>query len=179
MPKVIIAFCGKAGCGKDSSAEYMIKEHGFTRMAFADQIKKVARQLGWDGKKDDRGRKLLQVLGTEVGRAYDTNMWVKKAMNSDEFVNSDFVAVTDCRFPNEVKALEEVGAIMVKITGRGGLEGEAANHPSEIAIDDYDGWHYHIDNSGGFRELYAQLSILASPECRAALEKEKWKSSVG
>jgi len=158
--KIIVAFCGKAGCGKDAAADYLRENFGFTRVAFADELKRIARdEYGWDGIKDDRGRKLLQDIGA-YGRAYDPDIWIKKMFASGNYQEADFVAVTDCRYPNEVEALQERDASIILIYGRGGLEGEAGEHESETALDTRENWDYEINNSATWAALFVQLDMI-------------------
>jgi hypothetical protein len=42
---MIIGVCGPASSGKDTGAERFIKEHGFVRVAFADPLKRYARDM--------------------------------------------------------------------------------------------------------------------------------------
>lgn len=92
----IIGLCGYARTGKDTVAEILVKDFGFTRVAFADKLREAAYALnpivalraadtapatflrvqdvvdthGWDFAKTKYPeiRVLLQRLGTEVGR---------------------------------------------------------------------------------------------------------------
>ena len=74
----IITFSGKAQHGKDASLEILkhhLEENGKTVMAigYADYLKEMAAaNFGWDGKKDERGRSLLQNVG-EAYRGKDPN----------------------------------------------------------------------------------------------------------
>jgi hypothetical protein len=84
---MIIGVIGKAYSGKSTVTKVFQKvgiENGvlFTRIPFAEEVKRIARDcFFWDGKKDDRGRKLLQLIGTEVGRGYDQQIWIKHWQN--------------------------------------------------------------------------------------------------
>ena len=40
-----IAFMGISGSGKDFLANYLINNHGFTRLSFSDQLKKLAHYI--------------------------------------------------------------------------------------------------------------------------------------
>jgi hypothetical protein len=42
---MILGVCGPAGAGKDLGAERFIKEHGFVRVAFADPLKRYAKDI--------------------------------------------------------------------------------------------------------------------------------------
>jgi hypothetical protein len=71
---------GRAGSGKSTFSNYCIDYlkslgHRATLVPFAKGVKRTAKDcFGWDGKKDRKGRKLLQDIGL-VGRAYNENLW--------------------------------------------------------------------------------------------------------
>jgi len=47
MSKIIVGISGWKGSGKDTAADYLVKEHGYQRLAFADVLKEmVADQYG-------------------------------------------------------------------------------------------------------------------------------------
>lgn len=109
--KTIIAFAGRKGHGKDYCA-HIAKDlmfEGTTRVSLADPIKDLgASVFGWDGKKDKKGRRFLQLLGTEVGRCYKDRMWVDKALEAIRATTTNIVFNTDLRFPLEVDGLCEL-----------------------------------------------------------------------
>ena len=156
--KTIIGVSGKARSGKDTVAEFLTG-FGFIRCALADKLKKFAYMLGWDGKKDEKGRRFLQHLGTVV-REYDEDGWIKLLEKDPKFMGAERVVITDIRYPNEAFWVQNAYGQVVRIEGRGGLEGEAAKHPSETSLDNFFEWDFIVDNSGGFPELQEQLSIL-------------------
>jgi hypothetical protein len=41
---MIIGICGKAGSGKDTTADFLVKNHGFVKVAFADVLKRIVRE---------------------------------------------------------------------------------------------------------------------------------------
>ena len=46
---VIIGVCGLIGSGKDTIADYLISEHNFQKISFADKLKaSVGVMFGWD-----------------------------------------------------------------------------------------------------------------------------------
>lgn len=58
------------------------------------------------------GRLLLQWFGTEIMRGVYDNIWVEKTVRKLEqkkVASSPIVFTTDCRFPNEHKALKHLG----------------------------------------------------------------------
>ena len=109
--KTVIAFAGRKGHGKDYCA-HIAKDLMFNeteRVSFADPIKDLgASVFGWDGKKDKKGRKFIQLLGTEIGRCYNNRMWLDKALTQIKASNRLVVFNTDLRFPLEVDGLCEL-----------------------------------------------------------------------
>lgn len=155
---MIIGLSGKKRVGKDTCGHYLELKYGFQRIAFADHLKKIAKKVGWDGKKDVKGRRLLQVLG-EVVRDYNEQYWVDQVLATIQKKAregyTDFV-ITDMRFPNEVAWLREVGGVAVRVYS----EDEITNdlHKSETALDNYDGFFARIESRrGDFDHLYQQL----------------------
>ena len=112
-------------------------------------------------------RKLLQLIGTEAGRQIiHPNIWVNAlfADYSDGSVEdlgeklklkhlSNWI-ITDVRFPNEVKAIEDKGGTVIRIerTPRSYGTEFKIEHSSETALDDYD-FDYVINNNGSISDL--------------------------
>lgn len=157
---VVFLLSGKAGSGKDTFAEFVsdyatLVGKKCLRIAYADSVKDIAYQLGWDGKKDERGRKLLQVIGTEAGRAYCPTIWIDKAIEKLRIAQEsgvDIVCITDCRYPNEIERMKAldwiVGKVVsVRIERPGAGAGENANHISETSLDDWQ-FDYTVQNDG-------------------------------
>lgn len=137
--KLLILLSGKAGAGKDTFAD-SIASLGFERYAFADALKFEALSGGWDGTKDFRGRVLLQELGS-VWRNYEPDHWILRLQES---ITHDLVAITDCRYRNEISLMQTWGrengysVVTVRINRTdhdNGLSPEARSHPSECELD--------------------------------------------
>lgn len=71
----IIMISGKMRHGKDTCAQFIKEElerankHVLV-IHYADYLKFVLKQyFGWNGEKDEEGRKLLQTVGTDLIRA--------------------------------------------------------------------------------------------------------------
>lgn len=77
-----IAISGLAGSGKDTLADILIDLFGYEKTHFAWDLKNIAiKYFGWDQKKDTKGRHLLQQIGTELGRNFQTDLWLIKFGN--------------------------------------------------------------------------------------------------
>lgn len=105
---IIIAVAGRMGSGKTHIAKIisnLLIEEGFTVsfLPFAKPLKDAAFSLGWDGKKDKRGRRFLQKLGTDCVREYDHTFWITKWGSNVADSVCDVVICDDLRFKNEVE----------------------------------------------------------------------------
>jgi len=137
----IIGIVGFIGSGKDTVADYLVNFHGYKRESFANSLKDaVAQVFGWDREMlegrskqsrdwretrdewwSDRLRQeitprwVLQYWGTEVVRkGFNDDMWVASLENRLR-KSTDDIVITDCRFPNEIKAIRNAGGRVVRI----------------------------------------------------------------
>lgn len=120
-----IGLCGYMRAGKDTVADYLIREHGYQRMGFADALKEeVARGVGCtpadllEEPLRTQVRPVLQVWGTEFRRAQDPDYWteqVRKKIVKEARVGGRRLVFNDVRFANEIALLREYGFVVVKI----------------------------------------------------------------
>ena len=137
----IIGIVGFIGSGKDTVADYLVNFHRFKRESFANSLKDAVSQVfGWDRdllegrtkesrdwretkdewwskrlKQDITPRWVLQYWGTEVVRkGFHDDMWVASLEHRLLNTKNDIV-ITDCRFPNEIKAIRNAGGRVVRI----------------------------------------------------------------
>lgn len=167
----VLLISGKSASGKDQLAQYIkeLLEQQNKRVLtihFADPIKHFLRDYyDWDGKKDERGRYLMQHLGTDTVRKQFPNYW---AVIVSKFIAAtqedwDYVLIPDLRFPNEKYIVEKYNDDVINIRiNRLNEDGtyyinpnitEAqSQHPSECAMDNY-AFDYMVDNSGDLADL--------------------------
>lgn len=160
----IIGICGKAESGKDYIANYIktvLEQRGCRVMVihFADLLKWCCKEyFGWNGKKDEAGRALLQHVGTDYRLAStEPNGWAEIvriliAMLQTQF---NYVIVPDIRFTNEYEMLTTnypqtkfirvdrytIDERMVIREYDNRLTEEQRNHPSETELE----WFERID----------------------------------
>ena len=133
---MVIGICGLISSGKDTIADYLIKNHTFHKISFADKLKdSVSAMFSWDRElldgKTNESRKwreevdaywssetgrtitprlVLQEFGTECMRnGFYDGIWVSLTKKKIiENPNMNFV-LPDTRFPNEAKMLYDIG----------------------------------------------------------------------
>lgn len=151
--------------GKTTAADHLVERHGFVKYALADPIKEIAaRGFGWDGLKDDRGRRLLQEVG-DVGRHYDPDLWLDRFAARLESDRPLRTVVDDVRLEREVtylRSLDFFVALVVRPPEKiATLSPDVARraHATETGLEDVD-LDARIDNSGTFDELHGRLEAL-------------------
>lgn len=154
---MLISLCGYATSGKDAFADSLSALHGYIKMGWADplcslalelnpllrvsffrwsRLKAIVAKRGWTKAKEIPSvRKYLQWLGTDVCR---------KHLSEDVFVNAlrpkivehlragRHVVVTNTRFPNEAKAITNMGGATVRVS-RPGI-GPVNDHASDAGL---------------------------------------------
>ena len=70
------------------------------------------------------------------------------------------VVVTDVRFENEVKFIQNLGGIIFKINRPSTLSKDM--HPSEIELQNITCYNYCIDNTGKIKDMYNYLDKFMS-----------------
>ena len=99
-----IGILGKMGSGKSTLANMIIdKDVRYTRYAFGDKVKEIAKNLFGMIEKD---RNLLQTIGGKM-REIDDCVWVNYVIN--QIKNTSFVVIDDVRYENEVLTLKKNG----------------------------------------------------------------------
>ena len=172
---MLVGITGKAGSGKDTIADYLIKMYGYKKIALADPIKRLVKDIfvlddftvydrierekplpQWEGW---TVRKLLQFIGTELFREkIDDAIWVKSLWLRVQNDKQNNYICSDVRFPNEKEFLEKNAGnnfAMIKVI-RAGCNGAVglSNHASEAY--DLDA-NYTVENNGSFGDLYTKI----------------------
>ena len=129
--KQIIAFVGRAGSGKDYQCN-LLKEKGFTKMAFADALRDIAFSsfdipyaFGMERYEEMKAnedcikvvtedsvhkvsfRKFLELLGTQGIRKYDNDFWCRALIKTLKDKQYKKVCISDMRFINEYTYLKK------------------------------------------------------------------------
>jgi len=169
----LIGLTGQAGCGKDTVARILMKNHDFSSIAFADPIRIGAAAIfgAWTDDRADKEatiewigkspREIMQLLGTEFGRELiHPDIWIRAlerrlAVRTNQGPN--FV-VTDCRFQNEANWIRDQGGQLWHIQRRSAEP--VASHVSENGLAFDAGYCHLLDNNGDFQDLSAAVDRL-------------------
>ena len=137
----IVGFVGFQGSGKDT-ASFPLLEAGYKKTSFAGKLKDCCATIfGWERsmlegtdpesrlKREETDiwwaeklqkpgfspRRAFQTIGTDTIRThFDNNIWVYAVERQLTQEDSNWV-ITDCRFPNEIKMLKDLGAIIIRV----------------------------------------------------------------
>lgn len=169
----VILISGHAQNGKDTVASFLgseLTESGKRVLVahYADLLKYICKTFfNWDGAKDEKGRQLLQYVGTDVIREECPSYWVDFIIDMLEFFgnNWDYVLIPDTRFPNEVERIAErfdsVHLRVVRNNFVSPLTKEQQMHPSETALDNFEP-DVLIYNDGSIQDLKETIHHLIS-----------------
>lgn len=167
----LVGLSGYARAGKGSVVQLSQillqtgdEEREVRQVSFASALKKLARERGWDGVKDEKGRKLLQDLGMEKRRDIPT-YWIdiveqKIRAMSRENPPPKLIFVPDTRFKNEAGRIRDLGGEIWRVEryDHSGmpydnlLTLEQRMHPSER---DLDGWPFdYVIRAKNMTELF-------------------------
>jgi hypothetical protein len=138
---MIIGILGFINSGKGTFADLLVKNHGFTKLSFADSLKDaISAIFGWQRNllegdtaesrefretkdewwsdklgRDFTPRLALQLMGTEAMRdGLHPNIWIYSLERKIGMYNN--VVIADVRFPNEIEAIKNMGGFVVRVT---------------------------------------------------------------
>jgi len=115
-----VALIGGPGAGKDTVAQILFEEYGYTRYAFADPLRELAslnklwqedvNELGYEQAKREypEVRQYLIDLGEGI-RKYDPDYFVRAFKNHYRDTAGGYTVVTDVRKQIELRCVEQLG----------------------------------------------------------------------
>lgn len=162
---LLIGLSAKMACGKTTTAKFLqenIRKRGKTCeiLPFAQPLKEECSELyrfplewtktgkdktvnvpdwapyspNWSGQ--PTVREILQYYGTEVCRAKEPGIWVRKFLEKAEQLGADVIICDDVRFPDEAEPFMKKG-LCFRIEAYPGYEPKSF-HSSETSLDDYE-----------------------------------------
>ena len=180
QPRKLIAFAGISGTGKDTCADYLVREHNYIKFSFAALLKALCQVMfGHKGLKgedyyndnrdarkdvlwtDSQDKEVTPVdvwvsVGTKMREVHE-DVWLDVLSSQMEYDVMSSFAIADCRHPNELKRIQELGGKVYYVTNSGVKPNPKAKMDHLITADMCDGI---IVNEGTLEELYAKLDEL-------------------
>lgn len=178
---IIIGLTGKKRSGKDTVADHLVKNYGFTKLSFAGPLKEACQllfqftddQVHTDLKEEIdpfwgvSPRVVLQYVGTDIFRnqmkdiipQIGSNFWTTLAQKRCVDILKDNkearIVISDVRFQNEAEMINNLGGKVIKIT-RPSLK-SVDEHISETGIDSISIIDYEIINDKTIEELLGNM----------------------
>lgn len=186
----LIALGHKRRVGKDAAADYLERQHGYTRIGFATALKNAAREiygfsddqlygaakLEMDSDWGDTPAHILQLLGTEcLRKGHRDDVWIRALRRKLRAQPQQHFVIVDCRYPNEAAAVREWGGKLVKVIRPAlGLvnDGRDSAHPSETALDDWMDWDTILVNGGTIEDLHKEVETWLSGLCGSSRQSQ-------
>lgn len=172
----IICVNGYARSGKDTFCKIAFRERGLVYYySTIDEVKKFAKILGWDGKKDEKGRKLLSDLKDCLTEYNDLpNKYVLTQIRRKLSVVIDpdnSIFLVQMREPEEIKQWSKEYGARSLLINRPGTEKTWGNHADDnITVNKYD---YIIYNDGSIEDLRTKTINFID-----TIRKEEWESYI-
>ena len=175
---MLIGITGHKFSGKSTVAKMLSEVLGYETHSFADKLKDITCILSgctredlenYDFKENElvpdylrpyclnadkpTYRAFLQHFGSEVMRGVNNNIWIDCTLSN---CGKDAI-ISDCRFPNEAKAIKERGGIVIKVVRDGVATGDT--HQSETKIDEIEPDYVFVNNKS-LKELGGSVSAI-------------------
>lgn len=205
---MIIGLLGRMNSGKGAMADKLVDAYGFRQDSYAATLKDITAHLfNWDramltgdtiesrdsreqidhwwseklGIKEFTPRLALQLIGTDVFRDnFHKDIWMLSVMA--RYKDTENVVISDCRFPNEVQAIRELGGRIIRVergeepewwkhavaTCQGEIGAKAIMDTTYADIHASE-WAWSAEtpdeliyNNGTLEELYGMVQLLAN-----------------
>jgi hypothetical protein len=175
---MLIGITGHKFSGKSTVAKMLSEKLGYEIHSFADKLKDITCVLSgctreqledYDFKetelvpdylqpycgnaKKPTFRAFLQYFGSEVMRGVNDSIWIDCTLSNC----GENAIISDCRFPNEAKAVKARGGIVIKVV-RPDAKAEDG-HQSETLIDEIDA-DYTLWNDTTLENLVTNVDSL-------------------
>lgn len=188
MKPFIIGLGGAPRSGKNTASRIILERFRGVEVAFADALRREVAQawntspdipalhedkdtalFDMSSCRDEefrklagpglmRGRRVLQLWGTEYRRRQDPDYWVKRLAERIELLNEGTIVVTDVRFRNEVELIHHLNGSIIQIDRAGTvLSDHASDRP--LTRPEYD---YRIDNNWTIEALSVRVLLAVS-----------------
>ena len=166
MLKVIV-INGAGTSGKDTfidlfsasvEEEYKGNRIPVFRFSSVDKVKEFARHMGWDGVKDDKGRRFLSDIKDALTRYNDApfNHMVMQVAVLQEHYEDGFVFF-HVREPSEIEKMVKGLNATTLLIQREGVQPSSFDNHADKNVFDYS-YDYIVDNNGTLEDLQSSAT---------------------
>jgi len=174
----ILIVNGRPLSGKDLFCEYAKKNRKFIyAYSTIDEVKKLAKLLGWNGIKDMNGRKFLSDLKDALTAYNDLPRLhileqINKQIDKLDYKSNDAIFLVQMREPEEIKRWQKLHDAKALFVYRKDNNKAWGNHADDdvLQIETYD---YYLFNDGT-KEDWEQRVV----EFIDKLKQEQWESHL-
>ena len=150
---------GKAGSGKNTSANYIKKYYeSIGKKSVITEISKYLKSyayemVDWDGEYETKPRAFLQEIGSLIRHElFNEDFFINRLLEDikvyEKFV--DVAIIADARFPREIEKIKEsCDGVSIEIINKFSdyaLSGSEEKHETETALDSFNGFDYIVEN---------------------------------
>ena len=148
--KMIIGIFGKKGHGKDTIADYLVKNYNFHKLTYAEPIKKICRDIFSlseeqltnhnlkeiiDPRWKKSPRQIMQLIGTDLFRnTFSEDIWVNILFEKAKrlLLEGKNIVISDIRHSNELEKLFQLSDNVLIFNVIRDIKNEKEdNHPTE------------------------------------------------
>ena len=153
MEKQWFILNGVARSGKDSVKYFMNYYYPLKSISTVDIIKRICKELGWNGEKDDAGRLALSEFKDLSTKHFDHPFeYVKKSLSEFKNQNNEYKIFTvDVREPKDIKRLVDELGFKTILVRNNNIKHIPNNH-ADMEVENYQ-YDYIIDNNGTLDDL--------------------------
>lgn len=173
---MIIGITGKKFHGKDTVADYLVEQYGYTKINFAQPLKDICKTLFSFSDEQLYGnlkeeidprwgispRKAMQFVGTDLFRdqlgkiipGLGSDIWLCHLKFLIEANPNTKYVIADLRFENEADLLIDIKAPILRVVRKN--KEDNYDHISEAGISDTKISH-ELENSSSLQYLYSQI----------------------
>ncbi len=176
----ILIVNGKPRCGKSLFCQTAFEERGLVySWSTIEEVKLLALQLGWDGKKDEKGRKFLATLKDCLSEYNDlptqhTLQQMQEVLDSYRkfgLSTHDIVFLVQMREAKDINRWKDDYGARALLIRRPGFDGDWGNHADDEVLNA--SYNYQLLNSSDLDE-WARKSI----GFINSIKEEKWESDI-
>ena len=157
--KMVFVVNGKPRAGKDTFAQILNEYVNVYKYSSVTKVKEIAKQCGWDGKKEERDRKFLHEL--KMLTTWYSDMSHKDILAEIEKFNNDEidadVFVVDIREPEEIKRLVEVTPAITIFIENDNVPAITSN-AADANVENYE-YDVRIQNNGTLDEFEDNIRV--------------------